>query len=86
MGFPTKNDNFGVFWGTTISGNTHMPRYNESSGKGGAHSNPEPVFFFRGLETKIEIFRQQHQLRGVCSFLENLHVCSTLRDFSVFFL
>ena len=24
MGFPTKNDHFGVFWGTTIWGNTHI--------------------------------------------------------------
>ena len=24
MGFPTKNDHFGMFWGTTIFGNTHM--------------------------------------------------------------
>ena len=24
MGFPTKTDRFGVFWGTTIFGNTHM--------------------------------------------------------------
>ena len=24
MGFPTKNDHFGVFWGTTIFGNTHI--------------------------------------------------------------
>ena len=24
MGFPTKNDHFGCFWGTTISGNTHV--------------------------------------------------------------
>ena len=24
MGFPTKNDHFGVFWGTIIFGNTHM--------------------------------------------------------------
>ena len=27
MGFPTKNDHFGVFWGTTIFGNTYkLPR------------------------------------------------------------
>ena len=25
MGFPTKNNHFGVFWGTTIFGNTHIP-------------------------------------------------------------
>ena len=24
MGFPTKNDHFGVFWDTTIYGNTHL--------------------------------------------------------------
>ena len=24
MGFPTKNNHFGVFWGATILGNTHI--------------------------------------------------------------
>ena len=27
MGFPTKNDHFGVFWGTTIFGNIHIYIY-----------------------------------------------------------
>ena len=27
MGFPTKNDHFGVFRGTTILGNTHIYIY-----------------------------------------------------------
>ena len=28
MGFPTKNDHFGVFWGTTIFGNIHIDTIN----------------------------------------------------------
>ena len=30
MGFPTKNDHFGVFWGTTIFGNIHIRDFAQS--------------------------------------------------------
>ena len=54
----------GVFHQNGPTSYQDMPRYNESSGKGGAHSNPEPVFFFS------EVWRRKWKFFGSAAPVE----------------
>ena len=55
----------GVFHQNGPTSYQDMPRYNESSGKGGAHSNPEPVFFTE-VWRENQIFSAAAPVEKVC--------------------